>query len=93
MAWWSWERTAAKVLGGGGVCVCGGGYEGLSPHWPPCLVLILLLLAAGAAAERGKAMSLLPLDPSLSRALLAAKELGCLDEVGGVRVGGEGLPG
>lgn len=27
-------------------------------------------------------MSLLPLDPSLSRALLAAKDLGCLEEVG-----------
>ena len=34
-----------------------------------------------AASAVGKKMSLLPLDPSLSRALLASKELGCLDEM------------
>lgn len=33
------------------------------------------------AADKGKAMSLLPLDPSLARALLAARDLKCLDQV------------
>lgn len=39
-------------------------------------------LLAGPCAGKGKAMAQLPLDPSLSRALLAAKELGCLEQVG-----------
>ncbi|KAL4856425.1 putative pre-mRNA-splicing factor ATP-dependent RNA helicase DEAH4 [Chlorella vulgaris] len=35
----------------------------------------------GNVTAKGKAMSLLPLDPSLARTLLAAKELGCLHQM------------
>ncbi|KAL4440347.1 hypothetical protein ABPG75_003348 [Micractinium tetrahymenae] len=35
----------------------------------------------GQITDKGKAMAQLPLDPSLSRALLAAKELGCLEQM------------
>lgn len=35
----------------------------------------------GKLTDIGKSMSLLPLDPSLARALLAAKDLGCLQEM------------
>lgn len=34
------------------------------------------------STDKGKAMALLPLDPSLARGLLAAKDLKCLEQVG-----------
>ena len=51
------------------------------------------LYALGAIGDNGditplgRKMSAVPLEPSVSRALVAAKELGCMREVGCMRVG------